>query len=159
MEIQHKEMLHKLPDVNKNTMDRIIKVIAIISFFLICSIDQKGFPIITTLLIYTFVSFQELFYLGSFHNILWEGVVLLPLIIGTTIIFFNCETYRDRYILSVCTIALSFSIIILTGLLNSNNYFKNPLLNLYFIIPLIVFLISSIFSIYLLFRKGKYNTD
>ncbi|SIT21399.1 hypothetical protein SAMN05421786_109104 [Chryseobacterium ureilyticum] len=133
---------------------KILKVIVIISFLLICSIDQKGFPILITLIIYSFVAFQELFYYGNIDDIFWEGIIFPILIIGTLITFYKCAQYKDRYIELVCIIALFLSIIILTGILNSYNYYKR-ILPMSFIIPASIFIISSLILIVKNFRKSR----
>lgn len=127
------------------------KVIVIISFLLICSIDQKGFPILITLIIYSFVAFQELFYYGNIDDIFWEGILFPILIIGTLITFYKCAQYKDRYIELVCIIALFLSIIILTGILNS----YKRILPMSFIIPASIFIISSLILIVKNFRKSR----
>lgn len=130
-----------------------LKIIAIISFLLICSIDQKGFPISTILIIYSFVSFQELFNSGNQNDILWEGIMLPILIIGTLITFYKCRENKDKYIQLLCFIALLLSIINLTGICNPNNYFK-PSLPISFILPMVIFVISSLILIMKNFKKN-----
>lgn len=131
-----------------------LKIIAIISFLLICSIDQKGFPISTILIIYSFVSFQELFNSGNLNDILWEGIILPILISGTLITFYKCRENKDKYIQLLCFIVLLLSIVNLTGICNPNNYFK-PNLPVSFILPTSIFVISSIILIVLAFNKKK----
>ena len=152
MEIQLREMLHRAKAVNKITMKKSIKIIAIISFLLTCSIDEKGLPIMVTLLIYSFVSIQEIVYYGHLHNILWEGLIYLPLVIGTIIVFFNTKKYKERYLQVFCFISLLMTSIPLTGCLDIDRYNH---IKLDFIIPLSVFIISSLVLIILTFRDQK----
>lgn len=132
---------------------KILKIISIISFLLICGIDQKGFPVFIALLIYLFVFTQELFYSGNSNDIPWEALIIPLLIIGNLIVFWIYKIYRDKYFIVLCFIALLLSTFVFTGITNPYNYHQD--LPLSFILPMSIFIISSIILIVKNFKKNS----
>uniref|UniRef100_UPI0024E1F94A hypothetical protein n=1 Tax=Chryseobacterium sp. TaxID=1871047 RepID=UPI0024E1F94A len=114
-------------------------------------IDQKGFPIFIALLIYLFVFTQELLYSRNLNDIPWEALIIPILIIGNIIILGIYKTYRDKYFMILCFIALLLSTFVFTGITNPYNYHQD--LPLSFILPMSLFIISSIILIVKYFKK------
>jgi hypothetical protein len=150
------EMLPKLKDVNNLFMKivKILKIISIISFLLICSPDKEQLPVFIYLLLFLYQFMNDIISISfSEHNIFWEGLAVIP-IIGTITIYLRSAKYEDRYLILFCFIALTC--ILITSMIVSpalSSY--KGLLQLSFCIPAGIFIVSSIFSVYLLFRKGK----
>jgi hypothetical protein len=126
----------------------IIKFISFVSFLFIGGLGQHGIPNVGLILLVLYQFVHDIFHLQN--EILWEGLIMIPLI-GTLLVLLLCEEYKDRYLLICCFIALLVTTIFLTGVFNSDNYSMK--LPNSFIIPLSVFLISSVVSIILIFRK------
>lgn len=132
---------------------KIFKLISIVSYMMICSIDSKGFPIFVLLLIYLVDFFQSFTYNNL--EISWNSFITCILTIGTLSVFLKCRKYKDKYLLIFCFISLLLSTIIYTGILNpSNYYYQNQSLK-WFAIPFFVFVLSSLSLIILNFKRVK----
>jgi hypothetical protein len=123
---------------------RFTKFIAVLSFLLITGVQQNGVPTFALLLIYLFQFFNDI--LSSTSMIFWEGLITIP-ILGFLFLFLISKNYK--------VLLLSFSILLaaviyLTGIIN--HYQR---INFTFIIPSIIFLISSIYA--LIVTKKKRN--
>lgn len=127
---------------------KILKIVAIISFLLICSTDQKGFPVFIMLMIYLVDFFQSFTYNNL--GISWSSFTFTVLTIGTLIIFFKCKKFQDRYLQLFSFLVLLISIVVFFGILNVKNL---SLWNLYFLLPFLVFIMSSIILILIDFEK------
>ncbi|MDH6250629.1 hypothetical protein M2347_000356 [Chryseobacterium sp. H1D6B] len=126
----------------------ITKFISFVSFLFIGGLGQHGVPNVALILIILYQFVHDIFHFQN--GMLWEGLMMIPLI-GTLLVLLLCEEYKDRYLLICCYIALLVTTIFLTGVFNSDNYsMKVPNS---FIIPLSVFLISSVVSVILIFKK------
>lgn len=124
-----------------------LKIISIVSYLLICSTDQKGFPIIIMLLIYLVDFFQSFTYNNL--GISWSSFILSTLTIATLFVFFKCKHYTDKYLQIFCFLALLISLTVFSGIFN----FNYSILNLYFLLPFLIFIISSITLIFISFKK------
>lgn len=132
---------------------KILKLISIVSYMMICSIDPKGFPIFVLLLIYLVDFFQSFTYNNL--EISWNSFITCILTIGTLSVFLKCRKYKDKYLLIFCFISLLLSTIIYTGILNpSNYYYQNQSLK-WFAVPFFVFVLSSLSLIILNFKRVK----
>lgn len=126
---------------------KILKIIAIIAFLLTQGISQHGTLNIGIIfmLLYQFISDI----LNPEYGILWEGLGMIFLI-GTFIVFLSCQKYKDRYLLTFCFISLFIALIFLTEVYDPSNYKR---IDSWFIIPSLLFIVSSILSIILVFRN------
>lgn len=115
---------------------RLVKFIAVLSFLLISGVQQNGVPNFAMLLIYLFQFFNDIF--SSTSAIFWEGLIAIP-IFSLLFLFFISKNYR---VLLICFLILSAVLIYITGLIN--NYHR---INFTFIIPSVLFAISSIYAI------------
>lgn len=132
---------------------KILKLISIVSYMMICSIDQKGFPIFVLLLVYLVDFFQSFTY--NSLEISWNSFITCILTIGTLSVFLKCRKYKDKYLLIFCFISLLLSTIIYTGILNpSNYYYQNQSLK-WFAVPFFVFVLSSLSLIILNVKRVK----
>lgn len=156
METQLKAMPLKQKDVNNNLII-ILKIIVITSFLFICGIDQVGLPIIIEILIFFYQFVNDIITPPNSIGIFWEGGWLTVLVIGTLVILWLCKIYKDKYLLLLCFIALLFSTFMFTGITNSYNYYKRDF-PISYVLPLSIFIISSIMLIILYFKKSKKNT-
>ncbi|GAA4157382.1 hypothetical protein GCM10022217_17200 [Chryseobacterium ginsenosidimutans] len=123
-----------------------LKIISVISFLLIEGIQLHGTLNIGILFIYIFQLIQDVLSFSNIHTIFWEGILAI-LIVGTLITFLVCRKYSDKYILLFCFIALLFSTMYISGVFNYDK------ITIGFIIPLSLFVISSIWLIILNFKK------
>lgn len=123
-----------------------LKIISIVSYLLICSTDQKGFPIIIMLLIYLVDFFQSLTYNNL--GISWSSFILSTLIIATLFVFFKCKHYTDKYLQIFCFVAL-ITLVMFSGIFN----FYYSISNLYFLLPFLIFITSSVTLIFISFKK------
>ncbi len=121
-----------------------LKIISIVSYLLICSTDQKGFPIIIMLLIYLVDFFQSFTYNNL--GISWSSFILSTLTIATLFVFFKCKHYTDKYLQIFCFLAL-ITLVMFSGIFNS--YYSN----LYFLLPFLIFITSSVTLIFISFKK------
>lgn len=131
---------------------KVVKIISVISFLMICSLDKDDLPVFIYMLLALYQFITDIISLSfSQHEILWEGITVIP-IIGTLYIFLKCKKFTDRYIILFCFIAL---LSILISFIIPGVYYENstPKLRLSFIIPFTGFIIASIFSIVLVFRN------
>ncbi len=127
-----------------------LKIISIISFLMIFSMNPKGFPVFIILLI-CLVDFVQSF---TYNNlgISWETGTLAILTIGSLIAFLKCRKYKDRYSFIFCFIALLIAALFLSEAFNQNNYER---ISFGFVIPLAIFIISSLILIIKNFKTIK----
>ena len=122
---------------------KILKIISVVSFLLVFGIQEVGLPIfisIPYMMVNLLVNIPDLdsWLLGLFAvSMVW-----------TLITLFSSKKYKDLVIL--CFIALLMGAIYLTGTLNPKNYER---ITLWFVIPLSIFIISSVLLIISNFRK------
>ncbi|MGG7441046.1 hypothetical protein ACQ7CU_23570 [Chryseobacterium arthrosphaerae] len=129
-----------------------IKIISFVSFLLICSVGKDDLPIFIYMILGLFDFINDIISLSfSQHDILWEGIVVIP-IVGTWYVFFSSRKYKDRYLMLFCFIAL-LSIVI--AFVFPNIYSNNsiPKLRLSFIIPFVIFVITFVYALVLIFRN------
>lgn len=126
---------------------KILKIIAIIAFLLTQGISQHGTLNIGIIFMSVYQFISDI--LNPEYGILWEGLGMIFLI-GTFIIFLSCQKYKDRYLLTFCFISLFITLIFLTGVYDPSNYKR---IDSWFIIPSLLFIVSSILSIILVFRN------
>lgn len=126
---------------------KILKIIAVIAFLFTQGIHQHDTLNIGIILMSLYQFISDI--LNPEHGILWEGLVMV-FIIGTFIVFLSCKGYKERYLLIFCFISLFIALIFLTGVYDPNNYKR---INSWFIIPSILFIVSSILSLILVFRN------
>ncbi len=124
-----------------------LKIISIVLYLLICSTDQKGFPIIIMLLIYLVDFFQSFTYNNL--GISWSSFILSTLTIATLFVFFKCKKYADRYLQIFCFLVLLISLTVFSGIFN----FNYSISNLYFLLPFLIFITSSVTLIFISFKK------
>ncbi|SDL55905.1 hypothetical protein SAMN05216273_102176 [Chryseobacterium taihuense] len=124
-----------------------LKIISIVSYLLICSTDPKGFTIIIMLLIYLVDFFQSLTYNNL--GISWNSFIFSTLTIATLFIFFKCKKYADRYLQIFCFLVLLISLTVFSGIFN----FNYSISNLYFLLPFLIFITSSVTLIFMSFKK------
>jgi|GEM_PF-780953 len=131
---------------------QVFKHLFILSFLLICSINQDDLPIF----VYLLLSFIEFFNSFTYHNIgiSWELGLMPVLVIGTLIIFCSYNKFRNVYLMILCLISLLIFIISETGILNVTSYSR---ISFQFVIPLSVFIISSIILIVKIFINTTEN--
>lgn len=115
---------------------RVTKIIAVLSFLLISGVQENGVPNLALLLIYFYQFLSGLS--SNVSSIFWEGLVIIP-VLGLLILFVVSRNYS--VLLSCFVVLLAFAVYI-TGLMN--NYHR---INIAFIIPLVLFLTSSIYAI------------
>nr|WP_315034733.1 hypothetical protein [uncultured Chryseobacterium sp.] len=128
---------------------RILKFIGIISFFFTEGFGEHATLNIGLILISIYQFIFDLF--SSEYGILWEGLAALP-VVGVVFIFLSIEEYKYRYLMVFCFIVLIIASSLLTGLLNFSSYDHNRV-PVGFIIPSLIFIISSLLSITLMFRN------
>ncbi|SIS65793.1 hypothetical protein SAMN05421786_101795 [Chryseobacterium ureilyticum] len=126
---------------------KILKIIAIIAFLLTQGISQHGTLNIGIIFMSVYQFISDI--LNPEYGILWEGLGMIFLI-GTFIVFLSCQKYKDRYLLTFCFISLFITLIFLTGVYDPSNYKR---IDSWFIIPSLLFIVSSILSIILVFRN------
>lgn len=120
---------------------KLLKIIAIISFLIIPGLQENAIPNFALLLIFLFQFFSDI--INQELSIFWEGFISIP-IIGTLITFYLCEKRRDVYLQIFCFIALLMSILILSEIAYPSNFHR---ISYEFIVPLVVFIITSILLI------------
>ncbi len=117
---------------------KVIKFIAVLSFLLTYGAQENGVPNFILLIIYFYQFLYDLF--NNTSSILWQGLIAIPTF-GLLVLFLRSRNYK---ILLSCFVILLFIIFYITGLLY--NYHR---INDAFTIPLIIFLISSVYAIIL----------
>ncbi|MBS1573174.1 MAG: hypothetical protein JST62_12325 [Bacteroidetes bacterium] len=125
-----------------------LQLTTIISFLLICVLDEMGLPLFIIPLMYLYQSITDLFSL-NFSSFFEYGIVSLALI-GTIIVFFKCKKYTDRFLLLFCVITLFIAAIVLTGSYNTISFHR---MNVWYYIPFSVFVLSSIAVVVKAFKK------
>ncbi|OCA77496.1 hypothetical protein BBI01_03355 [Chryseobacterium artocarpi] len=126
---------------------KILKIIAIIAFLLTQGIGQHSTLNIGIIFMAVYQFISDI--LNPEYGILWEGLGMIFLI-GTFIVFLSCQKYKDRYLLTFCFIGLFIALIFLTEVYDPSNYKR---IESWFIIPSLLFIVSSILSIILVFRN------
>lgn len=129
-----------------------LKIFAIISYLLICRLDQLGFPIFAIF----FVSILDLLnsLIDNSIGIFWEGLLsFLPIL--TLIFFYKFANHKNRYYFLLC-----FFILLIIGLIYSNlskllEYKQETWLIITFIIPFTSFIISSSFIFWKILKSKK----
>ncbi|PRB00510.1 hypothetical protein CQ046_18780 [Chryseobacterium sp. MYb7] len=132
----------------------VIKIISVLSFLMICSVDRDDLPVFIYIIFGLFQFINDIVSLSfSQHTILWEGIAMIPLI-GTLYIFASSGKFKDRYLMLFCFIAL---LSILFSLIVPSIFYKDNIskLRLSFIIPFIIFVIGSIYTLLLVFKNNK----
>lgn len=127
-----------------------LKVISITSFLLICTIHENSVPIF----LYILMAFVDFFNSFMYNNlgINWEACAILFLVLGTLIIFSSYKKFKNGYLMILCFISLLMILISETGILDSNNYIR---ISYEFIVPLMIFIVSSIILIFKVFSKKE----
>lgn len=126
---------------------KILKIIAVIAFLFTQGIHQHDILNIGIIFMSLYQFISDI--LNPEYGILWEGLGMLFLI-GTFIVFLSCKGYKERYLLTFCFISLCVTLIFLTGVYDPNNYKR---INSWFILPSLLFIVSSILSLILVFRN------
>lgn len=116
---------------------KVTRFIAMFSFLLISGVQENGIPIIALLLIYFYQFLHDLFSSMAFR-IFWEGLIIIPLFV----LLFLFLISRNYKVLLGCFVVLLVFLVYITGLVN--NYRD---INIAFLIPLTLFLISSVYVI------------
>jgi hypothetical protein len=132
----------------------VIKIISVLSFLMICSVDRDDLPVFIYIIFGLFQFINDVVSLSfSQHTILWEGIAMIPLI-GTLYIFVSSGKFKDRYLMLFCFIAL---LSILFSLIVPSIFYKDNIskLRLSFIIPFIIFVMGSIYTLLLVFKNNK----
>ncbi len=116
---------------------KVIRFIAMFSFLLIFGLQENGVPTIALLLIYFYQFLHELFSSVRF-GIFWEGLSIIPVFF----LLFLFLISRNYKVLLGCFVVLLVYQFYVTGLrINYQNIHSA------FLIPLTVFLISSVYVI------------
>lgn len=123
---------------------RVSKFIALFSFLLISGLQENGVPTFALLLIYFYQFFNDLFSSVA-YRIFWEGLTIIP-VFGLLILFLISKNYK---ILLGCFVVLFTFIVYSTGLIE--NYHR---INAVFLIPLVLFLFSSVYAITLAIKNN-----
>jgi hypothetical protein len=126
---------------------KILKIIAVIAFLFTQGIHQHDTLNIGIIFMSLYQFISDI--LNPEYGILWEGLGMVFLI-GTFIVFLSCKGYKERYLLTFCFISLFIALIFLTGVYDPNNYKR---INSWFILPSLLFIVSSILSLILVFRN------
>ena len=140
-------MLPKLIELAHNM--KTLKIISIISFLLLDGIQEHGTINFALILMYLFSFLHDIIHLPKI-GIFWEGAISIP-IIALLITLYASKNHQKTIILT-CFILLYTTIPITTGLLNNVNYKRITFLG---IIPLFIFIITSLFLIFLSFKNEK----
>lgn len=127
-----------------------LKIISVVSFLLIEGIQLHGTMNFALLFLYL-VDFIQSF---TYNNlgISWETGTFAIFTIGTVIIYLLCREAKDRFLLLFCFIALLVSVLFLTGAFDQNNYVR---ISFGFVIPLLIFIISSLIVIIKYFSQPE----
>lgn len=149
---QHRKL--KEPVLKIKIMVRTFKIIATLSFLFITGLHQHtSFTIIIIFLsIFSFI--QSLFMFSS--TLGWESFIYSILIMSTLVIFIRCKRFQDRYLQLFCFIVLTIIVILFTGVYNPENYKR---IGIYFILPFLLFVISSVFIILINFKKSSMSKN
>lgn len=142
MLLQLKELVTKL------ILMKTLKTVSFISFLLISGLQEVGLPIFISI-VYIIVNLV----INSNNSDIdfWIGSLLGISIIGTLIIYLFCKKGKDRFLSLFCFIALLLAVLFLTGATDFTNYKR---ISLGFVIPLLIFIISSVWIIILNFKKS-----
>jgi len=121
---------------------KVVRFIAMFSFLLIFGLQENGVPTIALLLIYFYQFLHDLFSSIAFR-IFWEGLIIIP-VFFLLILFLISRNYK---VLLGCFVVLLVFLVYLTGLVNNYNS-----MNIAFLLPLTLFLISSVYVIIMVKR-------
>jgi hypothetical protein len=116
---------------------KVARFIAMFSFLLIFGLQENGVPTIALLLIYFYQFLHDLFSSMTFR-IFWEGLMIIP-VFFLLILFLISRNYK---VLLGCFVVLLVFLVYLTALVN--NYHD---INIAFLLPSTLFLISSVYVI------------
>ncbi|WP_281632101.1 hypothetical protein [Flavobacterium luteolum] len=115
---------------------KVLKLIAIISFLVTFGVQENGVPNFILLIIYFCQFLYDLF--NNTTSILWQGLITIPTS-GLLVLFLRSKNYK---ILLGSFIILLLILVFITGLIY--NYHR---INIAFLLPLTVFVISSVYLI------------
>jgi hypothetical protein len=128
----------------------ILKVILLISFLLITPLNEHGVPLFAVLLMW-FYQVSDLFTI-PLGKVSWDVLTVIP-IVGALIVAMSCKLYKQKYLLLFCMFTLFIFLVYALGSSFDIEYFH--LGYLWFIVPLTIFVISSILLLYFNFKKPK----
>ncbi|XDZ53905.1 hypothetical protein FlaCF_0953 [Flavobacterium tructae] len=123
---------------------RSTKLIAVLSFLLISGVQQNGVPNFALLLIYLFQFLNDVF--SSISKVFWEGLIAIP-IFSLLILFLISKNYR---VLLICFFMLFVALTYITGIIGNLHR-----IGFTFVIPTLIFLVSSIYVIVSLKRRNN----
>ena len=129
----------------------ILKIIFIISFLSLTPLHQDGFPLFAMMLVWVYQFIADLFTV-PFDKIFWEGLLVIP-IVGTLIVAMLCKRFKDRNLLLFCITTLFLFVGYTLVFSFDGAYFHVGFL--WFIVPLVLFVISSILLLHFNFKKQK----
>ncbi len=124
-----------------------LKIISVVSFLLIFGTQEVELPIFISIL---YIIVNLLVNTNNLELDFWIFGLLGISLIATLIIYLLCKKGKDRFLLLFCFIALLVSALFLTGAFDQNNYER---ISFGFVIPLLIFIISSLIVIIKDFRK------
>ncbi len=128
-----------------------LKIIAIISFFLIGGVNEKGTLNFMIIPMGIFVFFSEVFD-GNIELESLLGFLMILVLVGTLLVFYRSRKYKDRYIMILCFISLSLFSTYLSGII-----YHPP--TLWFIVTSGIFIIASLTLIVWNFKPLKINQN
>ena len=126
----------------------VLKIAIIISFLLLTPLNQHGVPLFVVFIFGIYQFFADL----SSGKFLGEAFLLIP-ILGTLVVAMICKYYKQRYLLLFCMFVLFLFLGNALGFSFDKEYFH--LGYLWFIVPLTIFISSSILLLYFNFKKPQ----
>lgn len=130
-----------------------LKIVSVISFFLISGVQEVGLPIFISIL---YIIVNLLINSNNSDLDFWIGGILGISIIGTLIIYVLCRKGRDILLSLFCFIALLLAVLFLTGATEPTNYKR---ISLWFVLPFSTFIISSVAIIIINFRDSNFENN
>jgi len=125
---------------------KILKIISITSYLMICGCDQVGLPIFVSILYFMMAAANtKYFYLDSFYGALFTLALL-----GTVFTILFSNKYVNRFLVAFCYATLFVSIIYLTGVNNAKNWNR---ISSWFVVPTVIFIASSTIVILKSFKE------
>ena len=129
---------------------RILKVISIVSYLGIPSLNENGFPFFAVLLIFLFQFLNDVF--TNPIDIFWEGLITIP-IIAAIIVFLR----NKRYKILLCSFTFLFiALLYITDVTSNSNHHR---IDFWFIAISILFIISSLAVVILTKNKSKDQSE
>ena len=128
---------------------KFLKIACIISFLLIEGMQTHASMNFGMIVLYAYQFLHDIINFQKDTDFFWQGGIISILIIITLIILYKSRKYIDRYIVALCIIALFFSLIYLDGVISFSN------IKIGFLIPFVIFSITSTILIILNFKKPK----